>query len=98
MLPVPPRRQRQRILTDTCADLLQAPQISRLARCDALAPAVATRAASVLGSIREDLPVGQLPKAFELLVGNTLNARGHQGLRRLDEDTPKSNRGHVKWA
>ena len=85
-LAVPPRRQRERILATACGDLLNAGEIGRLAASDALAPAVATRAASIVRSIRAELPEEEVPKAFELIVGNTLRAQGHPGLSSMPTD------------
>lgn len=45
-----------------------------------LAPAVATRAASVVRSIGDALPGNEAARAFEHLVSSTLEAQGHRGL------------------
>jgi transitional endoplasmic reticulum ATPase len=84
-LPIPPARQRAAILRRTCGDLLASPDLARIAACDALAPALATRAAGVVRAIRDTLPVQETGSAFELLVSNTLEAQGH---RRVARDDP----------
>ncbi len=83
-LPVPPKKQRERILLDTCSDLLDAPSVARIAESESLAPAVVTRAASVVRSIRDELGQIGAASAFELLIGNTLEAQGHKPIRRND--------------
>lgn len=83
-LPVPPRRQRERILQDLCAELLPADAIARIAHAEELAPAVVERAASVVNTIRDTLPTEQVPAAVERLIGNTLTTQGHTPLKRHD--------------
>ncbi len=75
-LPVPPKRQRERIIYEACADLLDLPSVARISEAEALAPAVVTRAASVVRAIRDDLGAGA-GDAVELLIDNTLKAQGH---------------------
>ncbi|MBI5901069.1 MAG: AAA family ATPase [Rhodocyclales bacterium] len=83
-LPVPPRKQRERILQDVCSDLLDAPGIARIAESEVLAPAVVSKAVSVVRSIRDELGEAGAAGAFELLIGNTLEAQGHRPIRRND--------------
>lgn len=83
-LPVPPRRQRERIVTELCADLLPADAIARIAHAEALAPAVVERAANVVNSIRSELTDEQVPAALERLIGNTLTTQGHPPLKKND--------------
>lgn len=83
-LPVPPKKQRERILMDTCSDLLDATSIARIAESQSLAPAVVTRSASVVRSIRDEFDSTSAVSAFELLVCNTLEAQGHQPIRKND--------------
>ena len=85
-LPVPPRRQRMRILQAACGTLLDAPAIGRLAASTALPPAIITRAAAVANSIRDDLDPAAAAAAFELVINNTLLAQGHGPVRRHDPD------------
>ena len=79
-VPVPPRQQRQRILHENCADLLDADTLSRVADIETLAPAIVTRAGSVVRSIRDQLGSVNTGAAFEYLISNTLAAQGHQPL------------------
>ena len=83
-LPVPPKKQRERILMDMCSDLIETSCIARIAESESLAPAVVSRAASVVRSIREDLGEKGTARAFEFLISNTLLAQGHQAIRMND--------------
>ena len=83
-MPVPPRRQRQKIIRASCSDLLSERDIERLSDVEALAPAVVTRASSVLAAIGDELaPADQAP-ALELIISNTLEAQGHERIQRYD--------------
>jgi SpoVK/Ycf46/Vps4 family AAA+-type ATPase len=83
-VPVPPKSQRQRILTEVCTDLVPNRLVQRIANAESLAPAVVTRAADVVRSIHEELGERASAAAFELLIDNTLEAQGHPRLRRHD--------------
>ena len=77
-VPVPPKRHREKIIRNTCSDLLDDESISRAASIEELSPAVVTRTASVIASIREQLGREQTSEAFELIAGNTLEVQGHE--------------------
>ena len=77
-LPVPPKKQRERIILDACTNLLDVSSVKRIAESESLAPAVVTRAASVVRSIRDELGAAGAASAFELLIDNTLQAQGHR--------------------
>ena len=83
-LSIPPKRQRERILTQECGDLLDSASLSRIAESESLAPAVVAKAASVVRSIREQLGEQQSAMAFELLIGSTLEAQGHKPIKKGD--------------
>lgn len=90
-LTIPPRGQRSRIIQETCADILDDEGVHHLAGMEKLAPAVVTRAASVVRSVRaehaedgEALSPGQTAKLLEHLIDNTLRLQGHQGLKTRD--------------
>lgn len=74
-LSVPPRRQRERIIHEACGGLLDTSRVRRLAESESLAPAVVTRAASVVRSIGDDIETRA--EAVELLISQTLKAQGH---------------------
>lgn len=83
-LPIPPKSHRQRILQAACANLLPSRDVALIAQSESLAPAVVTRAASVVQSIHEDLGPNGTAAALELLIGNTLEAQGHRRTAKLD--------------
>jgi len=83
-LPVPPKKQRERILQESCGDLIDAASISRIAEAESLAPAVVAKASSVIRSIRDDLGPKACAAAFERLISNTLEAQGHRPLVQND--------------
>ena len=79
-LPVPPRRQRERIVREACSDLVDSTVVARLAESEVVAPAVITRAAAVVRSIRDQLAPETLAATVELLVNNTLEAQGQASM------------------
>lgn len=83
-LPVPPKEQRKRIINESCADLLDAKDIERLSHCESLAPAIVSRAASVIRSISKNLGKMTTSTAIEKLITNTLEAQGHQSIKKND--------------
>lgn len=83
-LPIPPRGQRERIARHACGDILPPSSLRRIAESEQLAPAVITRAASVVKCIRKELGDNAMPAAVESLISNTLVAQGHDAIRRSD--------------
>ena len=83
-LPVPPKKQRERILQATCGDLLDADALARITESETLAPAVVTRAAAVVRSIRDGISAEAATAAVELLISNTLEAQGHKVPKKAD--------------
>jgi SpoVK/Ycf46/Vps4 family AAA+-type ATPase len=83
-LPIPPKKQREKILHKHCHDLLDASQLARVAELQTLAPAVAARAGSVLRAIRHELDAPTCAAAFERLINSTLEAQGHRPLAKND--------------
>ena len=81
-LPVPPKEQRLRIIEQTCSDVLDAPSQALMAESESLAPAVVTRAASVVRSIRDDIGLVSASNAMVLLINSTLQAQGHSPILR----------------
>ena len=81
---VPPKRHREQIIQDACADMLDASTISRISESEVLAPALVTKAASVVRTILDQLGPVESAKAVEMLISNTLEAQGHKSIRRND--------------
>lgn len=79
-LPVPPRQQRERILREHCADLLDDASLARIAEVEDLAPALVTKASSVIRSISDELGPKASAEALEQLISATLEAQGHRPL------------------
>jgi SpoVK/Ycf46/Vps4 family AAA+-type ATPase len=83
-LPVPPQRVREKIAATCVGELADASTLQALASSHEMAPAVLTRAASVLQTIEHRLPEGQASTALLQLVNNTLQAQGHPPVKALD--------------
>lgn len=83
-MPVPPKRERARILHAACADLFVPSEIAWLAESETLAPAVVARAASVARAVKDELGEADTRSAFEFLVESTLGAQGHAMPRKHD--------------
>lgn len=79
---VPPKRQRERILRVACGDLLQSDDLSRLADCRHLAPAVIHRSARVVRSA--GMETLEARTALETAIAATLRAQGLAPPRRVD--------------
>jgi len=79
-LPIPPKRQRSKIIRMASGELLVTAAVERLAKSEVLAPAVVTRAASVVQTIRDDLGAERAGAAMEHLINGTLKAQFHQSL------------------
>jgi SpoVK/Ycf46/Vps4 family AAA+-type ATPase len=83
-LPVPPRSRREQIIRRHCAEVLNEASMRRLAACEELAPAVVSRAAEVVGSLRDQFSIAQLSAAMQQMMDKTLIAQGHPGLAKID--------------
>ena len=85
-LSVPPKKQRERIIQEVCGDLIDATSLARISQSETLAPAVVTRAASVIRSIRDELNEAESSSAIELLINNTLALQGHSPIQTNDRN------------
>jgi len=83
-VPVPPKQQRERILHEACADVLDAVTVKRLAQSEILAPAIATRACAVVRTVLDEVGAEAGSAAAELLINNTIAAQGHKPILRDD--------------
>lgn len=77
-LPVPPRTQRAKIINGASEGLLDASAVNLLAAAEGLAPAVVTRAAALVQSIRDELDPRDVAAAMKHLIDSTLEAQGHR--------------------
>jgi transitional endoplasmic reticulum ATPase len=83
-MPVPPRRQRERIVHEACAGVLDEAAVRRVAASPQLAPAVVSRAADVVRTIGPRLDGAGAARALEFLIDQSLEAQGHDPLRQGD--------------
>lgn len=74
-LPIPPHRQRAKILRAHCKGLLDDGQIAAIAQLDQLAPAIVTRASRVVHAVRDDIGQHNTARAMQLLIDNSLQAQ-----------------------
>ena len=77
-LPVPPRKQRRKIIDASCANWVGDAARARFAGEENLAPAVVTRAVSVVDAVKDGMSADEATAALGLLVNNTLKAQGHR--------------------
>jgi transitional endoplasmic reticulum ATPase len=77
-LPIPPLRQRQRIIEVKAGGLIDAMNAARLAEIEQLSPAVIARSADVINAIHADLAERDIAAAdcFERLLSGSLQAQG----------------------
>ena len=83
-LPIPPKKQRIKILQESCGDLLDAPTLARIAEADHLAPALITKTAGLVRTIRDELGEAGSISAIETLLNTTLEAQGHRPILKND--------------
>lgn len=81
---VPYKKQREKILMDACGDIVDHKTISRISESEILAPAVVSRAADVVRTIKSELSDDGVSEAFERIINNTLETQGHRPVRRND--------------
>ena len=79
-LPVPPKKQRRKIIQASCAGLITDKTIERLTNSEDLSPAVVTRTAAVCHCVQDELGASNLDRSFELLINSTLSAQGHKAI------------------
>ncbi|MFU8838862.1 MAG: ATP-binding protein, partial [Thiohalomonadaceae bacterium] len=83
-LPIPPRRQREKIIQSIGNGILPEESIARIASIDNLSPAVFERANRVVSTIRDTLGEKAIPSAMEHLLNNTLKAQGRRPISKVD--------------
>ena len=85
-LPVPPKKEREKIIAQHAAGLISEAQVQGLAAVEELAPAVVTKVSATIHAIKNQLPTDKVQQVFEQLIGNTLKAQGHRTLQARDAD------------
>lgn len=83
-LPIPPRKQRERLLGELGGELLDAKTIAKIAQAEDLSPAVVSKVTSVVGSIREHLSESERKDTLEMMLNDILQAQGGKSLRNSD--------------
>lgn len=76
-VPIPPKKQRTRILEKTVGKIATKSLIHQLAESEHLSPAVVARAHNVIRGIGKDLPTANRDGALSRIIANTLKAQGH---------------------
>jgi len=88
-VPIPPKAKRKEIIEKDCAGILSEKSIDKIAKNEAIAPALVTRAAKVVHSIAGNSE--DKDKAFESILNNTLKAQGYPKIQnRTEEALPES--------
>lgn len=77
-IPVPPRRQRERMLRRLCKRVVAPSCITALAESDVVTPAVVANAVHVVRTVAMRQPLAKRAKTLEGLVNGTLRAQGHR--------------------
>ena len=83
-VPIPPKEKRQEIIKNYSDGLLSQDAIKKIAQDAHIAPALITRAAKVVGSVRESTE--DTSKAFEQIINNTLKAQGHSEIKAVNDE------------
>ena len=87
-IPIPPKAKRKEIIEQDCGEMLSEKSIEKIAKNEAIAPALVTRAAKVVSSIGNST---DKDKAFESILNNTLKAQGYPKIQnKTEEALPES--------
>ena len=76
-VPIPPKKQRRKILHDVAGAYMTPALIGKLAESEHISPAVVARTHDVIRSIGKALPAAGKDAAFLRILVNTLKAQGH---------------------
>lgn len=76
-VPIPPKSQRRRVLTEKAGNLISPGTIEHLAGIEHLSPAVVTRSRNVIHAIRRDIPKGERDAALTHVISGIMKAQGH---------------------
>ena len=89
-IPIPPKEKRKEIIEQDCGEMLSEKSIDKIAKNEAIAPALVTRAAKVVNSIAGSKT--DKDKAFESILNNTLKAQGYPQIQKssVEEALPES--------
>jgi SpoVK/Ycf46/Vps4 family AAA+-type ATPase len=89
-IPIPPKAKRKEIIEQDCGEMLSEKSIEKIAKNEAIAPALVTRAAKVVNSIAGNEI--DKDKALENILNNTLKAQGSPQIQKQtsEEALPES--------
>jgi len=89
-IPIPPKAKRKEIIEQDCGEILSEKSINRIAKNEAIAPALVTRASKVVNSIADEST--DKDRAFESILNNTLKAQGYPQIQKstVEDALPKS--------
>ena len=76
-VPIPPKKQRRKMLDEQVGKVLTPTLIAQLAESEHLSPAVVVRTHDIIRDIGKDLPPSNRDAAFSRLIANTLKAQGY---------------------
>jgi transitional endoplasmic reticulum ATPase len=76
-VPIPPKWQRRRVLTEKAGNLVSPGVIEHLAGIEHLSPAVVTRARNVIHAIHRDIPKNERDDALTHVIAGIMKAQGH---------------------
>ncbi len=76
-VPIPPRKQRRKMLGAMVGNLISPTLIDQLTESEHISPAVIARTHDVIRNIGKSLPKSERSAAFSRILGNTLKAQGH---------------------
>lgn len=80
-LDIAPQCRRKEILQDLAGEYLSPADIDIASQSDHLAPAVISRATSVLNTLKENLPKDEWSSSLMRLMNNTLETQGHERVK-----------------
>lgn len=76
-VPIPPKSQRRRVLTEKAGNLVSPGFIEHLSGIEHLSPAVVTRARNVIHAIHRDIPNNGRDDALAHVISGIMKAQGH---------------------
>lgn len=77
-LPIPPKSKRAKIIQQSCGSLISEEMAQKLSEHKGLAPALLSRAAAVVESVKEKMEDSS--QAIETILNGTLKAQGRKGI------------------
>ena len=82
-IPIPPKAKRKEIIQKECGDMLNEKTIDKIAANEAIAPALVSRAAKVVGGTKK---IDDKDAAFENIINHTLKAQGYPKIQNNTEE------------